>query len=322
MSSELKSVLSQYRLFTPVLKQNGKMTKVYTGSGTYALKEATFSEQSLRNFQYSEQQVYKSVPVVLTSTGQRYFLMNNKVYYLTPWVRERRLNSIEKVKTMLEEVAVVHKKTAEKVPFHKQWKRNYQEALERSIIYVQATVERYISVAEKQAYMSPFHYLFCSYFPSWMAIVNQYNANLQRWKELISEEKDIRLVLSHGKLSKDHFLCTTSGNFFLNVENIHWNVPQFDLLHVCSSDDLESHHQEVFDIYERYFPLNESERYNFALHLLSLQPVVTVIKRYEKNGYENELAAVRGLQQAQLACNAKIRYANHLLQGNEKQSHV
>jgi spore coat protein YsxE len=322
MSKELKSVLSHYRLFTPVLKQYGKVTKVYTATGTYALKEANFSQENLRSFQVGDQQFYKSVPVVLTSTGQRYFMSNNRVYYLTPWMAERKLAPIEKIKAMLEDVAVAHKKTADKVPFHSQWKRNYQYTLERSIISAQATIERYIAIAEKQEYMSPFHYLFCGYFPSWMADINRYNANLQRWKELIQPKKEIRLVLTHGKLSSDHFLCTTNGNYFLNVENIHWNVPQFDLVNVCQADDLRENHGEVFDLYDRYFPLEESEKFHLALHLLSLQPIISVIKKYEKKGYAHEIEAVRALQQAQISCEAKFKYANHLLQESEKQSHV
>jgi spore coat protein YsxE len=322
MSTELKSVLSHYRLFTPVLKQFGKVTKVYTGTGTFALKEATLSEQNLRNFQYGPEQFYNSVPPVLTASGQRYYSMNNRVYYLTPWMSERRMPPIDKVKSMLEDVAVVHKRTLKTVPFQQQWKQNYQYSLERSIIDSQATIERYISIAEKQTYMSPFHYLFCSYFPSWMATINQYNAYLQRWKELILPEKNIRLVLAHGKLSKDHFLCTSTGNLFLNLENVHWNVPQYDLLSVCMRDKLQDKHAEVFDMYERFLPLKESERFYFILHLLSMHPIVDVISKYEKNLYDNEIEAVRSLQRAQIEFEAKMKFAQHIIQENEKQSHV
>ncbi|OZM57877.1 hypothetical protein CIB95_05840 [Lottiidibacillus patelloidae] len=309
-------------MFTPVLKQFGKVTKVYTGTGIYALKEAIVSEQNLRNFQFGAEQIYPSVPPVLTASGQRYYTMNNRIYYLTPWLSERRLQAIDKVKTMLEEVAVVHKRTLQTVPFQQQWKQNYQYSLERSIIDTQARMERYIAIAEKPTYMSPFHYLFCSYFPSWMATINQYNAYLQRWKELIYQEKNIRLVLAHGKLSKDHFLCTSNGNHFLNLENVHWNVPQFDLLSVCRNDDLQELHSEVFDVYERYLPLNESEKYYLILHLLSMERIMGVINKYEKSLYANELEAVRQLQRAQLAFEAKMKYAQHILQENEKQSHV
>jgi spore coat protein YsxE len=322
MVHELKSVLSHYRLFTPVLKQFGNVTKVYTGNGIYALKETRMSDDHVRGLESLKDSYYNGIPLVLTSSGKKYYKTNDRVYYLTPWLKERRISRVDKLKVLLEEVATIHKKTMQEVPFQEAWKTNYQLQLERTIIGQQALLEQYIGTAEQEVYMSPFHYAFCSAFPYWMKTINQYKAYLERWKELVYQEKNVRLVLNHGKLKREHFICTTTENHFLNLENSHWNGPLFDLLSLFTSEGIDGYSAEVLAVYERIFPLSDSEKLMLALHLLTLQPIYDTVKRYADQAFESELDAVRQLQRSQVEVEKKKHFVEEIMENIEKQSHM
>jgi spore coat protein YsxE len=111
------------------------------------------------------------------------------------------------------------------------------------------------------------------------------------------------MVITHGKLSSEHFLYDDKGyGFFINFENAHYGSPIHDILPYLSralntnpkrSDTAIDwvHH------YFKYFPFKADEKLLFYSYLALPNPIIQVAESYyRKPRPKNELKYVRQLQ--------------------------
>lgn len=120
-------VLRQYGLKPFRMEQHGKVKKVYTNAGTFALKEiANVREMEAvwQSYIFCGQQ---SVPLYLTKQGLP-FAAHGRHYYLMPWVfPAERKDTREHVLSFFRDLAHLHQKSLRQLDVSEEEINNYYE---------------------------------------------------------------------------------------------------------------------------------------------------------------------------------------------------
>ena len=87
--ADTEAVLRQYALQVEYIQDFGRVKKVYSDRGTFALKSISphVGIDFIRNVQTLYQRGYnRIVPIYQTMDGRYAVLYHNKLYYLMPWL--------------------------------------------------------------------------------------------------------------------------------------------------------------------------------------------------------------------------------------------
>ncbi|HHY22606.1 MAG TPA: spore coat protein YsxE, partial [Bacilli bacterium] len=114
-----------YRLDIEGVKRHKKVMKLTTNRGEYALKETILQDKDDERFIHMLRRLerlgyHKLVPILPTQYGEYTITLDNKVYYLMPWVEDEAFESREtKEEKIISEMGIIHRLTAQKDTFKK-----------------------------------------------------------------------------------------------------------------------------------------------------------------------------------------------------------
>ncbi|MCJ7839892.1 spore coat protein YsxE [Lederbergia sp. NSJ-179] len=306
-SRKLKELVGLYGLKLRFAEKHGRVFKVYTDKGEFALKRMV-SKQGLDFLAYI-QQLYQQgynriVPIFPTLDGRYAILQGNSLYYLMPWLenKEREAN-FQKHLDLFRELARLHTITVREVPVGVEERNEHFERTATRWELEQDVLEKFMEQSERQIYMSPFQLLFCTMY-SEISGGQRYALNkLKDWQEATTEETKARSVIIHGKLSNEHFLYDQNGvGYFTNFEQTGIASPIHDLLPFLdrafqTRPQQFDHGIDWLDAYFRYFPFNEEEMLLFLSYLAYPSSIFKLIEQYFASEKEkNEIKFVRQLQ--------------------------
>jgi spore coat protein YsxE len=153
--------------------------------------------------------------------------------------------------------------------------------------------------------MSPFELCYCLYYNEITQALGYSKARFEDWYEKTKDNEKARMVITHGKLSSEHFLYDEKGyGYFINFENTHYGSPFHDLLPYLSRalNTRPKRNDEAVEWvfhYFKYFPLKADEKLLFYSYLAYPIPIIQVVESYyKKKQPKNELKFVRKLQRS------------------------
>lgn len=288
----LSPVLVNYGLQPYYIEEFGKIHKIYSNNGVFALKSVspTLGIDFIRHVQFLYQKGYnRIVPIYPTMDGRYAVLYQNTLYYLMPWLsNEEKEDHIEKNKQLFRELARLHMLSTKEVKISKEERKVHYETtlllLEKDEEFINGFIER----CESKVYMAPFELQFCTYYHDIYQAIGYSKRNLEAWYEKTKEEEKVRTVITHGKFSSEHFLYDDRGyGYFMNFENAKPGSPYHDLLPYLSRS-LKGYPrmcEECVDwlvTYDNYYPLKEGERLLMLSYFAHPVSIMRVVQNYHK----------------------------------------
>lgn len=308
--SSIGPILKKYNLQPSSFEQLGKVTKVVTNKGIFALKSISHKiNPSFPTFlqQLFQQGYTRAVPIYPTVEGKYLVYHNQQFHYLMPWLKN---NSNEfrsdHYQAFFKEIARIHLTTIRKQQIHDENEiTGYYETTIKKWEERNQFLESFIEEAEQKWYMSPFELQFCTYFHEVNLAASFARTQLDKWHELMVDRKSFRTALTLNNLSDTHFLYDDSGKGYLsNFERCGYANPTNDLVSLYyrilkTYPTLCTDCLDWFESYQSRFPLREEEFYLFLSHLAFPEPIYRCVQSYTSNKQKkSELEHVQVLQRA------------------------
>lgn len=303
----VRPILRNYFIEPYFVEDYGIVQKVYSNKGTFALKRIppTTGTDFIRHVHLLYQKGFnRIVPIYPTMDGRYAVLHENNLYYLMPWMpNDQKEDRNHKHHQLFRELARLHTLSAKEVAVSKEERTEHYEKTIQEMEKQQEFLDGFIDECEKKTYMSPFELLYCLYYNEISQALRFSKAKFEEWYEINKELEKARMVITHGKLSSEHFLYDDRGyGFFINFENARYGSPIHDLLPYLSRalDTTPQRNDTAIDWvyhYFKYFPFKEDEKLLFYSYLALPIPIMQVAESYyRKQGKKNEIKFVRQLQ--------------------------
>lgn len=300
-------ILQNYHVEPYFVEDFGIVQKIYSNKGTFALKKipAASGTDFIRHVHLLYQKGFnRIVPIYPTMDGRYAVLHDNNLYYLMPWMpNDQKENREQKNHQLFRELARLHTLSAKEISVSKEERTEHYENTIQQLEKHQEFLDGFIDECEKKTYMSPFELLYCLYYNEISQALRFSKAKFEEWYENTKEQEKARMVITHGKLSPEHFLYDDRGyGFFINFENAHYGSPIHDLLPYLSRALKSSPKRNDTALdwvyhYFKYFPFKEDEKLLFYSYLALPIPIIQVAESYyRKKRPKNEMKLVRQLQ--------------------------
>ncbi|WP_019242778.1 MULTISPECIES: spore coat protein YsxE [Bacillus] len=305
---DIEFIINQYELQFQYSESFGRVFKVYTTEGTFALKKISplHSMDFIKHVQRLYQRGYnRVVPIYLTSDGRYGVLYQNNLYYLMPWLNNEDYGERnEKHKQMFRELARMHVLTAKDLKIEKEDREIHYQKTTDTWEKQQKFLEEFIERCEKKWYMSPFELMFCSYYYDVSQALSFSTKKLEEWYDKTKDDEKVRTVVIHGKISIKHFLINDRGaGYFINFENSKSAPQHFDLLpffvKYCNSYPARCDECiEWLYHYYKYYPMREEEMMLFLSYLAYPTQFLQTVEAYHERKYDlqSEYQYVKQLQ--------------------------
>ena len=293
---EIQEIMDQYKLHVHYSEAIGRLHKVYTDQGIYALKAIApeHTMDFIKLVQRLNQRGYnRLVPIYITHDGRYGVLYKRTLYYLMPWLANDATGERnEKHKQMFRELARIHALTAKEIEVEKEEREVHYEKTVDTWQKQKEFLEEFVGRCERKWYMSPFELLFCSFYSDVSQAISFSLRKFEEWYEESKEREKVRTVVTHGKLSVKHFLFNESGaGYFINFENARIVPAHFDLLpffvKYCHTYPIRC--DECIDWlyhYCKYYPMKEEEMILFTSYLAYPANFLQTVETYHKKKYD------------------------------------
>lgn len=289
---DIQSVMHEYGLAAQYVEPvSQKVWKVYTNHGVFALKKLGAS----RNARFTEQMIileekgYRNfVPVYRNRSGEFLTGAGADVCYLMPWLSlQKEEERDQKHEYLFQEIALIHQKTEKETEIRQEDTLGHYERTKRKWEAQKQRYEEFLTVAEKEWYMSPFQLQAAMYYKETLSAVDFALERLEEWREAIKDKESSRLVLNHGQLSVRHFLYNDMGTgYFTNFEKAGYGPPANDLIVFFTrmfktNSVMCPECVNWFYMYHKVYPLRDEEIILFLSYMAYPAAVFDVLKRYQ-----------------------------------------
>jgi len=300
-------ILRNYHIEPYFVEDYGIVQKIYSDKGTFALKKVppTIGTDFIRHVHLLYQKGFnRIVPIYPTMDGRYAVLHENNLYYIMPWMpNDQKENREYKNHQLFRELARLHTLSAKEITVSQEERTEHYEKTIQQLEKHQEFLDGFIDTCEKKTYMSPFELLYCLYYNEIRQALRFSKSKFEEWYESTKENDKARMVITHGKLSSEHFLFDERGyGFFINFENARYGSPIHDLLPYLSRalNTSPKRNDSALDWvyhYFKYFPFKEDEKLLFYSYLALPIPIMQVAENYyRKERSRNEMKFVRQLQ--------------------------
>ncbi|OIJ10585.1 spore coat protein YsxE [Anaerobacillus alkalilacustris] len=302
-------ILFQYDLYPGKIEQFGKVKKITSPKGTFALKESNMTQEQANWFSHVMRRLekidyYQVVPVIPNKYGDLTITHGNKTFYLQPWFWEEAEVPDEKKEIILfRQLGKLHSLTVKPQEFSKDTIENsYQELLKRWEKR-RLEMEYFAELCERKTYMSPFELTFLTHYSRMEQLANTASNYLKEWYDDCLEKQTFRAVLCHGKLDRSHIFYHPNGyGYLFNFEKAVLDTPVRDLaISFRKSFQYtlwkEDQGADWLGTYERYLLLEEEEKKLFASYLIYPELIYNCVDHYNRrDGSITELQYVQILE--------------------------
>ncbi|WP_368503636.1 spore coat protein YsxE [Alkalihalophilus sp. As8PL] len=325
------SILFYYDLYPEHIEDFGKIKKVITSRGVFALKETTMNRLEADEFIHAMRKLAKlnykqAIPIMPTKYGEYTVATSTHIYYVMPWLEAveymGRESQEEKLATQM---AVIHRLTVKTQVFDKgQVDESFQQLIKHWEMR-RLELSRFADFAERKRYMSPFELTFITHAHMLDQMAIKAGEHLQNWYETCLEKEKYRTVLCHGRLSRSHAIFNMENEpTLLNFERSSIDTPARDLASFCRTNFRYTMWSEDevlrwFMCYERHLPLLDEEKELLCGYLLFPEPVVFAVESYvnDRQG-QSELQHVQRLEKRLISLRKVQRLSQKLIVKQEE----
>ncbi|MBU8879581.1 spore coat protein YsxE [Bacillus sp. FJAT-29790] len=300
-------ILKQYSLEPHFVEEMGRVQKIYTNKGVYALKRISphHGGDFIRHVQTLFQKGYnRIVPIFPTVDGRYAILHENALYYLMPWLaNEERENRFERHQQLFRELARLHTLSSKEITISKEERTEHYESTLLEWEKEKEFLDGFIEACEQKEYMSPFELNFSLCYHDITEALRFSTTKLNEWYEKTKDSDKARTVIVHGKVSTEHFLYDDRGyGYFTNFEKAKQGSPLHDLLPFLSRTlkTMPKRSEECIEwiyTYLKYFPFREDEQLLFFSYFAHPGAAIrSAEKYYKKQNKKGERKAVLHFQ--------------------------
>ncbi|WP_416151380.1 spore coat protein YsxE [Salipaludibacillus sp. HK11] len=321
---ETGAILFQYDLYSNQIESFGKVLKVKTNQGTFALKKTTMNRSETDWFIYVIRRLERIgfpffIPVLLTKYGDYAVTDGYFTYYLMPWYEDHRQfrHPVQPEEVLIEELSKLHGLTEKTQDGNEESLDDSFQSLKTRWDTRRLAVEKYVDSIEQHTYYSPFELTLLTHFERITSMSQQAEKHLQLWLDKAKEKKNFRSVLCHGRPNRSHVSFDEYGTaHFLNFEKAVLDTPARDLAllfrHFFQTrpwDEVEGQHW--LNIYEKHFAFFDEERHLFISYLAFPENIYQMIDHYQHpDRTKSELHMVMQLERRILTMNRIYRFMN------------
>ncbi|MEH6936721.1 spore coat protein YsxE [Bacillus sp. JJ664] len=306
---EISVILAQYHIIPNYFETVGKVVKVYTNQGVFALKEANpgriYRNNLVENVRSLQDRGFRNVvPIYHTQNGDYVVEYNTKHYYLMPWIENVDSRSDENLhfQRMFTSLGKMHNRTQKEKKVDKDQLQNHYDTLSKRWSKEKEVLENFIEAAEGNWYMSPYELSYCTYFHKILSAHQFASDQLGEWFKKMKETENTRIVMNHGSLSISHFLVNERGEgIFINLENAQETTPIQDLSNYYKNSFKTYPIQQPdrnnwLKMYEKNFSLREEEKLLFMSYMAyPVQTAAKITSYTKRTGNLNEKDRVKEL---------------------------
>ncbi|WP_064092520.1 spore coat protein YsxE [Rossellomorea aquimaris] len=305
---DLRPVLQPYGVEPYFVENIHKVVKVYSNKGTLAVKHIPTQHgvDFVRHVQVLFQKGYNRIVPIYPTLDGRYAVWNNEeLFYVMPWLmNEEKEDRFEKHQKLFRELARLHTISSQEVKINKEDRESHYEQLTSRWEKEQQFLEEYVESCEKTTYMSPFQLHFCMYYKDTSQALKFSRKMIDEWYESTKDLEKVRTVITHGKVSIEHFLFDDRGlGYFHNFEESKIASPFHDLLPFLSRTlkTYPKYYEECVEwltTYFQHFTVRNEERLLFMSYLAYPSSVIAIVEKYfhTPKGKRNERKSLKKLQ--------------------------
>lgn len=306
-TAQLDKVAEEYGLSIRYMETYGKVYKIYTDQGIFALKKADPQNgiDFIRNVHSLYQRGYNRIVPIYQAPGGKYAVMeDNQLYYLMPWLdNDIHGERTERHKQMFRELARMHTISVKDMLVDTEEREAHYNLTMKEWKKQQEFIKEFIVICEKKWYTSPFEMQFIRYYTDISQALDYSVKKMEQWVKKTKDDIKVRTVITHGNVSLKHFVYNERGfGYFINFERSQKAPPHFDLLpylektaktYPIQGDDAVDWLYNYFS----YFPFKEEEMLLFQSYLAYPGQMVDMASQYfEKKGNRTESQYVKQLQ--------------------------
>ncbi|WP_349408043.1 spore coat protein YsxE [Pseudalkalibacillus sp. SCS-8] len=317
-------ILYYYDLYPEKIESYGKVQKITTKRGTFALKETSMDLEQMNWFLHCMERLHELkydhvIPITPTKYGDPYVLVNNRIYYVTKWYEHDSQSSLLYEDFIIDELGKLHVNTVKAQTFSEEVVKDSYSGLVRRFEHRQLEMERFTEVAERQTYISPFELRYLSRFHKLMRIAEEAKQKVHDWYRSCEENKRYRSVLCHGRPFRGHVVQDQFGEgHFINFEKAILDTPVRDLAYFFRTAAQYPEWSEQNAIgwlnrYETHLPLLPEEKLLLASYLKFPEPVFATIQTYQGSPDLSQLELVRKLDRKLKVMAALDRFTDRFL---------
>jgi spore coat protein YsxE len=317
-------ILYYYDLFPERVESYGKVQKITTKRGTFALKESDMNVEQMNWYLHCMDRLHeiryeRVVPITPTKYGDPFVVINNRYYYVTKWVENDARHDFVYEDFIIEELGKLHVNTVKAQTFSEEVVKDSYTGLIRRFEHRQLEMERFTEVAERQTYISPFELRYLSQFHKMMRIAEDAKQKVTEWYEGCAENKRYRSVLCHGRPFRGHVVPDQLGEgSFINFERAVLDTPVKDLAYFFRTaaqypEWSEQSAIQWLERYENHLPLLKEEKILLASYLKFPEPIYATIQSYQGSTDTSQLEFVRKLERKMNIMKSLDRFCNRFL---------
>ncbi|MGJ9383040.1 spore coat protein YsxE [Salipaludibacillus sp. CF4.18] len=322
----IRAILFHYDLFPQKLEAIGKIVKVETRYGTFALKQTKMTREEGEWFIHVIRRLDRMnypfvVPIIPTKYGDYLAMDDHSTYYLMPWYEDHHefRHPVQPEETLIEEIAKLHGLTERVQDYSEESILESYNHLKKRWDLRKLEVEKFVDRIEAHTFYSPFEMAFLTHFERVSQMAKEAERNLDLWLEKAKELKSYRSVLCHGRVKRNHALFDPYGAaHFINFEKAVLDSPARDLatlfrhfFHEEPWNDIDGLHWLA--IYEKQFALFDDERHLFISYLAFPESIYQMMDHYVKPDRTiSELACVKQLERRLLTMGRIHRLMNEM----------
>lgn len=285
---KITAILQNYSIFPQgIVNITDRLYQIKANGKQYALKRSKLKADKLENWKLVYHLAHQNglqaiLPIYLTDQKQLYVEMAGDIYYLSPWINERKRDySIESIEKLFHNLGDIHLRT-------KHIQQINKEDLEKNFLPYkkqcgddEKKLFRIIERIEKKHYPSPLelqvltHYRDLSYS---LKISQQLVDRIMSERET---DASWGTSLIHGNLESGHCF----EEYFINWENASVKHAIHDLSHFFQSETVNRYRNmelliQAFPAYLEENPLNRLERALLSLYLLNMSTYLNALETY------------------------------------------
>lgn len=251
MNREIRELFDNKNIVTKKITIKRDVRIIDTGQNKFVIKKRDKDLEKL--FKYLESRSFNYFPRIVYKTDN--YDIYEYVSDIDMPIEERALDVV-KLMTML------HSKTTFYRDIDEDYYKEIYEDINSRINYLENYYNDIAEVIEREEYMSPSNYLFIRNITLVFQALNYCKHNIQKWYDIISDKKRIRIVNIHNNISLDHYLLGDRPNF------ISWrfskrDMPIYDMIDFYKKYYLELDFCELLRNYEVTYPMLPEEKILF-----------------------------------------------------------
>ncbi|SER74989.1 spore coat protein YsxE [Gracilibacillus ureilyticus] len=300
---EWQQIFDEYQIRPNYVEQiSDKVYKLITNTQNYCLKFSALTKDQLGHwyavYRYiSESHVLGFVPLILTKENSPYYLIDDQVIMVSPWIESYRGDrpSDEWIASF-HGLGKLHGSTLQNIEV------NYsQDQLTEISQYFENDRKRkkeellqYIRYFESKRFMAPFELQACMHYRDLEWTMQMMDKWQYIYMDLLKDNQSRKVVLCHGNMKPSHYTLLNDNAYFLNWEYARMDFPSRDLSAYLNS--LFTYHDcdmkkinEGLSIYFQYIRFHDIDKCELIFELLDPDPYLSLLTEYVNSTESDEI---------------------------------